>query len=205
MADRVVLEKIQKWRLGMDMPFLAARFAGADLRDADLRALYLRRADLRNADLRRADLSDTDLSEADLSKADLSEADLSGVVLHLAGLSEACIRGAAGLPEIEPYPIDEELEKFVGDGERLDMGHWYAWSEVDGSTRCRAGWTIILHPQGLSLDREYGTNVAAALIYNACSVLERVPDWYASNDEALADIGLCAEIARKNAKQQEKM
>lgn len=54
------------------------------------------------------------------------------------------------------------------------------------TTHCRAGWAVKLHPQGIKLEKEYGTHVAGALIYNACTGY--VPDFYASNDDAMQDI-----------------
>jgi hypothetical protein len=72
-----------------------------------------------------------------------------------------------------------------------------SWHSSCGTAHCRAGWAVTLHPQGAELEVEFGTSVAAALIYNACSVSERTPNWCADNADALADIRRLAELASK--------
>lgn len=120
----------------------------------------------------RADLSGADLSEADLSWADLIGANLSG-----ANLSEA-----NGLPLIDAFEINTAMLTACQREGALKMDAWHTCD----STHCRAGWAVILHPQGKLLESIYGTNAAAALIYNACAGF--VPDFYASNEDAMADI-----------------
>jgi hypothetical protein len=114
------------------------------------------------ANLRGADLSGADLSGADLSGADLSE--------------------AIGLPEVQKFAIDEAVFAACSAPNSLEMGSWHTCD----TTHCRAGWAVVLHPQGRELEEKYGTCAAGALIYNACSGY--VPDFYASNEDAMADI-----------------
>ena len=59
-----------------------------------------------------------------------------------------------------------------------------------GSTHCRAGWVVTLAGKpGRDLEKEIGTGAAAALIYMASDPdLEQIPNWVASNEDALADI-----------------
>jgi uncharacterized protein YjbI with pentapeptide repeats len=166
-----------------------ANFTGADLARANLYS-----ANLYSANLARANLSGANLASANLAFANLSGANLSGANLRGAYLAGADLAGAIGLPEIEPFPIDAGIAEAVGDGENLDMGSWH---NSCGTAHCRAGWAVTLHPQGKKLEVEFGTNAAAALIYNACSNSERTPNWFAGNAEALADIRRLAELAAK--------
>lgn len=123
--------------------------------------------------------------------ADLSYADLSG-----AYLSNVDLRGAKGLPPAPIVPnIDAAILAEIEAGGVLDMSAWHC-----GTRHCRAGWAVVLAgPEGLALESRLGTNVAAALIYTASRPGQRVPDWYASNDEAMADIRLHAGAAHASA------
>ena len=173
-----------------------------DLRDADLRfaSLYrvnltgadlsgadLRFASLSGANLRGADLSGADLRGADLSRANLRGADLRGAVLSGASLSGANLTGAT-LPEGVPAVPDlvVRLVEAVGpSGEHLNMRTWH---HPCGTAHCLAGWTVTLSGEaGAALESRFDTNAAAALIWSA-STDQPVPDWFASNEDALADL-----------------
>ena len=69
-----------------------------------------------------------------------------------------------------------------------------AWHHECGTAHCRAGWVVTLAGDGgKALEWMMGTAAAAALIYQASDPeLERVPDFYCSNDEALADMARLA-------------
>jgi hypothetical protein len=72
------------------------------------------------------------------------------------------------------------------------MNQWHTCE----TTHCRSGWTIHLAGEaGYKLEKEVGPNVAGALITLAsCAYLNsRVPNFYATNEAALADIRTCAE------------
>jgi hypothetical protein len=179
-------------------------FRGVDLAGANLAGAYLAGANFTDADLACATLWDANLEGANLEGATLWDANLIGAILaganlagaNLAGadLEGADLAGATGLPEVEPFPLDTGIAEAVGDGAHLDMSSWHNYC---GTAHCRAGWAVTLHPQGKKLEDKYGTNAAAALIYNACSNSERTPNWYADNAEALADIRRLAELAAK--------
>jgi uncharacterized protein YjbI with pentapeptide repeats len=185
--------------------FDGADLAGANLAGADLRGAYLIGADLAGADLAGADLRDANLAGADLAGAILKDADLAGANLagaNLAGaklarteFEGAIFAGVTGLPEIEPFPLDAKIAEAVADGAHLDMSTWH---NSCGTAHCRAGWAVTLHPQGPALEAILGINAAASLIYHACSVSERTPDWFADSAEALADIRRLAELAAKD-------
>ena len=167
------------------------RFRDADLRRADLRGTDLRGTDLRETDLRGAKLSGTDLRNADLRNADLRNADLRSAAMFMADLrdadlSGADLRGATDLPAAPVIPnIDAAILAEIVAGGVIDMDNWHTCE----TTHCRAGWAIYLADEaGAALERRYGTNVAGALIYAASRPNNRVPNWFASAEEALADL-----------------
>jgi hypothetical protein len=164
-----------------------AVLSGAVLRDADLRDADLRDADLRDADLRGADLRDAVLSGAVLRDADLRDADLRGAVLRGAVLSGAVLRDCP----VKIPNIHSAVYGAASKPQALDMGHWHTCE----TTHCRAGWVVALAGEGgRALEWAYGTPAAAAMIYMASDPkLERVPDFYCSNQEALDDMRRLAE------------
>ena len=151
-------------------------------KQADLSWANLRDANLRDANLSGADLSGANLRWADLSGADLSGADLREANLRDANLSWADLRGAIGLPDIQKFALDAAVAAACAAPNSLEMGSWHTCE----TTHCRAGWAVVLHPQGRELEEKYGTSASGALIYNACSGY--VPDFYASNEDAMKDI-----------------
>jgi Pentapeptide repeats (8 copies) len=143
-------------------------------------------ADLRDANLRNADLSGANLRNADLSGADLRNADLSGAALRGANLIGAKLPPAPVIPDIH-----RAVYAAASQPGALDMDAWHC-----GTTHCRAGWVVTLAGEaGAALEAEFGTGPAAALIYMASDpALERIPNWSASNADALADMKRLAEI-----------
>ena len=154
-----------------------ADLGGADLRGADLRGADLGCADLRNAYLRGADLGCAYLGNADLRGADLGGADLRGADIPI-------------VPNLHSH-ILESLDA----GGKLDMGGWH----ICETTHCRAGWAIHLAGQaGYDLEDKIGSCAAGALISVAsCPQLDgKVPDFYASDQDALSDIRRLAELEK---------
>jgi hypothetical protein len=154
--------------------------------NANLSGAYLRGANLSGADLSDANLSDADLRgaylrDANLSGANLSGANLSGADLRGADLRDADLRDA---PKIEN--IHQRVYEAASQPGALDMRDWHKCN----TTHCRAGWvTTLAGAVGAELERKIGTAAAATLIYLASDPsLERVPDFYCSNAEALADM-----------------
>jgi len=194
---------------GADLRYADLRYANlrsADLSGANLRSVDLSGADLRYANLSGADLSGAVLSGADLSGADLSDADLryanlrsvdlSGADLSYANLSGADLSGA----DLSDFPITiPDIHKAVyaaaSKPGALDMRHWH---HECGTTHCRAGWVITLAgDSGKALEQVYGTAAAAALIYQASDpTLERIPDFYCTNEEAMADMARLAGVKK---------
>jgi uncharacterized protein YjbI with pentapeptide repeats len=173
-----------------------ANLRGADLTGANLTGAHLTGADLTwahltGADLTGADLTWAHLTGADLRGADLTWADLRGADLTWAHLTGADLRGAPVVPNLHTA-ILAALES----GGHLDMDAWHSCD----TTHCRAGWTIVLAGDaGKKLEAELGPAIAGALIAIAsCPALEgRVPNFYATNDEAMADIKRLAALESK--------
>jgi hypothetical protein len=176
-----------------DAVLSGADLSGADLRGADLSGAVLSGANLRDANLRDAYLSDADLSGADLRDADLRGADLRGAYLRDAYLSGAC-----------PVKI-EHIHRLVYEAaskpDALDMSSWHA-TDACGTTHCRAGWVVHLAGDaGRALEWAMGTSAAAAMIYMASDPnLEKVPDFYCSNEAALADMKRLAGLEAERSK-----
>lgn len=189
-----------------------ADLRGANLRDADLRHANLRHADLRGADLsnaslrgaslRGANLSDASLrgaylSNASLRGADLSDAYLSNASLRHADLSDADLSDAnlmgAYLPEIiKVENLFTKIKVAIDNGGELEMGDWHGCE----TTHCMAGWvTTLAGEAGKAAENFAGPSWAAALIINeSCPYLDsKVPNFYASNEEAMNFINECAE------------
>jgi len=146
---------------------LAVRWAKRS--DAVLRGAYLRDADLSGADLRGADLSGADLRGAYLRDADLRDADL---------------------PPVKIENIHQTVYAAASQEGALDMESWHC-----GTAHCRAGWVVTLAGEGgKALEWAMGTPAAAAMIYLASDPqIERIPDFYCGNTEALADMKRLAE------------
>ena len=200
----------------------AAVNAKTNLSDADLRGAVLSGAVLRGADLSGANLSDADLSDADLSGAVLSGAVLSGAVLSGANLrravlsgadlSDAVLRGAVlsaavlsgadlsgavlsganlrGVPCIEN--IHQTIFAAASQPCALNMAQWHTCE----TTHCRAGWVVAKAGEaGAAMEYCIGTAAAAALIYlKSDPHLEKFPNFYASDEEALADMERLARL-----------
>ena len=109
-------------------------------------------------------------------------ANLRGANLWGADLWGADLSRAIGLPDTQQFDLDAAVAAACSAPNSLEMGALHTCE----TTHCRAGWAVTLHPQGRELEEKYGTCAAGALIYNACSGY--VPDFYASNEDAMADI-----------------
>ncbi len=122
--------------------------------------------------------------------ANLRGADLRGADLGGADLGGADLRGALGLTAPIIPNIDAAILAAVESaGCGLDMESWHTCE----TTHCRAGWAIHLAGRpGKILEDRIGPSPAGALIYAASRPNQPIPDFYASNEEYLADLRKCA-------------
>jgi uncharacterized protein YjbI with pentapeptide repeats len=123
------------------------------------------------------------LSGADLRGADLRDADLSG-----ANLSDADLGGVPAIKDIHKV-VYEAASKVNA----LNMETWHTCE----TTHCRAGWAVTLAGEaGKAMEFCLGTAAAAALIYlKSDPKLKKMPDFYADNETALADMKNLAEAS----------
>ena len=179
-SHRVKIGLAVKWAIENRVDLSGADLRGAILRDADLSGAILRDADLSGAILRDADLRGADLRDADLSDADLSGADLRGADLSVC--------------PVKIENIHSKIYEAASQPGALKMGTWHC-----GTAHCRAGWVVTLAGEvGKALEFAMGTPAAAAMIYLASDPnLERMPDFYTTNEDALADMKRLAELEVK--------
>ncbi len=175
-----------------------ADLRGADLRGADLEGANLRGADLEGADLEGANLDGANLRGADLRGADLRGADLEGADLDGANLDGANLEGADLRGADLEIPIIDNIHQKVYEAASqdgaLDMGSWHGGC---GTAHCRAGWvTTLAGEEGKKLEDKTSTATAAYLIYRKSSDLNFAIDFYANNDDALAEMRRMAELEK---------
>jgi hypothetical protein len=144
------------------------------------------------ANLVGADLVGANFAGANLADADLADAYLADAYLACADLADALKVDVADIPVI-PH-IDATILRSIEAGGSLDMGSWHGPSDHwCGTTHCRAGWAIHkAGERGKALQDKFGPSVAGALIYQASRPGKPSPWFFASNDEALADLRKCA-------------
>ena len=170
-----------------------ANLAGASLVRASLAHANLAYANLYHANLAHANLAHASLAHANLYHANLAHANLEGAILDGVIFTGASLNRAtlpAGVPIV--LNIDAAILAAIGeDASGLDMKDWHC-----GTTHCRAGWPVKLAGEaGAKLERRFGTGAAGALIYAASRPGMPVPNFFASNADALADLRKCAEMA----------
>jgi len=131
----------------------------------------------------RANLTGANLTGANLTGANLTGADLTG-----ANLTGANLPFDAEIPTIEN--IDRKiLDAVMAAGCSLNMDNWHTCA----TTHCRAGWAVHLAGEpGRRLEQRYGSGVAGSLIYAKSRPDKPIPDFYATNEAAMADIVKCA-------------
>ena len=145
-----------------------------------------------NANLRGANLRGADLRGANLGDANLDGANLRGAYLRDANLGDA--------PIIEN--IHQRIYEAASVENALDMDEWHGSGGICGTRHCRAGWVVHLAgEEGKKLDEKMGTAAAAIAIYAVSDPeyfgREGLPNFYASNETALADMKRLAELEAK--------
>ena len=172
------------------MPVTLRRCNGTIIATADdtdsLRELVIRLT-RKGISLACADLSGSDLRGSDLRGSDLRDSDLRGSNLRGSDLS---------IPVVPN--LHAKIVEAIEAGGTLEMGGWHQCE----TTHCRGGWSVHLAGQaGYDLEHRFGTAAAAALIHlRSCPALEgKVPDFYASNEDAMAEIKRLAALETTGA------
>jgi len=169
-----------------------SNLSDSDLSDSDLSGSDLRDSDLSGSDLRGSDLSGSNLSGSDLRGSNLSGSNLRGSDLSDSDLSDSNLRDSnlSGVPKIEK--IHQKIYAAVSQPGALDMGSWHTCE----TTHCRAGWVVTLAGEaGKAMEWCMGTSAAAAIIYMASDPkIEKMPNFYADNETAMADMKRLAEL-----------
>ena len=165
-----------------------ANLDGVNLAGAILAGASLAGASLVGANLAHANLAHASLAHASLAHANLEGVNLAGAILNHANLVGATL--PAGVP-IVPN-IDAAILAAIGkDASGLNMNDWHC-----KTTHSRAGWAVKLAGKaGKALEKRFGTGTAGALIYAASRPGMPVPNFFATNADALADLRKCAEMA----------
>jgi Pentapeptide repeats (8 copies) len=182
--------------------------SGSNLRGSNLRSSNLRGSDLSGSNLRGSDLSGSNLRGSDLSGSDLSGSNLSGSNLRSSNLRGSDLTGSdlrgSNLrgSNLSGVPFIKNIHQTVYEAasippEALDMSTWHTCA----TTHCRAGWIVTLAGAGgKALEWAIGTPASAAIIYiKSDPKLEKIPDFYASNEVALADMKRLADLERNAA------
>ena len=165
----------------------------ASLAHANLDRAILVGANLAGAIFDHANLDCAILAHANLDRANLDHANLHRAILDGVSFTGASLNGAT-LPDGVPVigDIDAAILAAIGkDASGLNMNDWHC-----KTTHCRAGWAVKLAGKaGAKLERRFDTGTAGALIYAASRPGMPVPNFYATNADALADLRKCAEMA----------
>jgi hypothetical protein len=113
---------------------------------------------------------------------------LAKAYLHGADLRDADL--GINIPVI-PNNIHQKVYEAASKPNALKMNRWHSCD----TTHCRAGWVVTLAGEdGKALEEKLGTSAAAALIYfKSDPTLEKTPNFYCDNAEALADMKALAE------------
>ncbi len=100
------------------------------------------------------------------------------------------IAGSISLPEIPKIDhADARILAAIEKGGRCEMNSWHTC----GTTHCRAGWLIHLAGEaGYALEGVVGSLAAGCLLYQKARPHMKIPNFFASNESALADIRECA-------------
>jgi uncharacterized protein YjbI with pentapeptide repeats len=185
---------------------IGSRFTHGSLRDTDLRRVNANNADFSQTDLVGANLeygsfegccfdqailTGAKITGADFNNVTFKGAVLRGLDLTAANFSGAFIEGAfISYEDFADTPVVPNIHKAIYAAASahgaLDMRTWHTCE----TTHCRAGWAVTLAGSaGAALEEKVGTPSAATLIYLASDPqLNRIPDFLASDEDAMADM-----------------
>jgi len=207
-----------------DAYFAGANFAGANFADADFAGAYFADAYFADADFAGANFADADFAGANFADAYFADADFADANFADAYFADArnvqnevvitspeapyqrdtrpaaeryADRAAKFRKENPTVPVVDALDsqilsKVEANPNALEMGAWHTCE----TTHCRAGWAIALAGKaGFELEEKHGPQLAGRMIYIAST--GRAPHFFASNENALADIKRCAALEKK--------
>jgi uncharacterized protein YjbI with pentapeptide repeats len=121
------------------------------------------------------------------SGANLSGAYLTGADLRGANLKK--IKGWDETPKLKN--LNSRILKAIKKDGELEMGNWHKCN----TTHCRGGWAVVLAgKKGKALEDKFGVFLAATLIYLKST--GRIPDFFATNRAAMADLKKCAKAEK---------
>jgi Pentapeptide repeats (8 copies) len=162
--------------------FQLAKLARMNTNDADFSGVDLRGFWLYNQDLCGIDFSDADLRDVDFRRAELSLSIFTGAVFS---------------PELlATVPFIEDIHRRVYEAaSKRNAFSMRTWHSQCGTQHCRGGLVIHLAGEaGSALETRLGPKAAASLIYLMSDPdIEEIPEFYASNEDALADMKHLAE------------
>jgi uncharacterized protein YjbI with pentapeptide repeats len=185
---------------------IGSRFTQGSLRDTDLRRVIANNADFSQTDLSGANLefgrfesccfNGAILTGAKIVGACFNGSTFKGAVLRCLDLTSANFSGAfiegafINHEDFADTPVVPNIHKSIYAAARaqgaLDMRTWHTCE----TTHCRAGWAVTLAGSAsAALEEKIGTAPAATLIYLASDPhLNRIPDFFASDEDAMADM-----------------
>jgi hypothetical protein len=126
-----------------------------------------------------------------------------GGSLYLRGTGITALPDGLSVGGISKFPVLPNIDQQIIDpirtaGNSLNMREWHTCE----TTHCRAGWAVHLAGEaGYALETATNAQTAGALIYLASRPGKPIPNWVASNREAMDDLyaGAKAYVAENEA------
>jgi uncharacterized protein YjbI with pentapeptide repeats len=185
---------------------IGTKFTYGTLLETNLSRVIADKADFTDADLSGSDLTYGSFEACCFDGAALTGANITGAYFHgatfkgtilkgldltTANFSGAIVEGAIiNQDDLQDIPVVPDIHKAIYAAANapgaLDMLTWHTCE----TTHCRAGWAVTLAgAAGAALENKLGTPAAATMIYLASDPdLKRIPDFHASNEDAMADM-----------------
>jgi uncharacterized protein YjbI with pentapeptide repeats len=171
------------WAIANKADFIEVDLSGADLTHGSFEGCCFDGAVLTGATITGACFDGSTFKGAVLKGLDFTSASFNGAMIDGAIISHDDLRDIPVIPDIH-----KAIYAAASAPEALDMSIWHTYACE--TTHCRAGWAVTLAgAAGAALEDKLGTPAAATLIYLASDPdLKRIPDFHASNEDAMADM-----------------
>ena len=110
----------------------------------------------------------TTFEASSIHNSSLADCDLSGFIHINTVAFNSCDVTDVFVNDLDIKRIDlfSEIAKALDNGWVLDMDYYH--HPNNDKAHCLAGLAVRLHPQGQSLEKDFGTLIAGALIFRAC-------------------------------------